>query len=54
MPKLQGLVTEGDSFEKAMKMVRDAITGYVQILQEKSEEIPKPDDRTITPDLGHL
>lgn len=31
VPKLPGLVTEGDSFEEAVAMVKDAIKGYVQV-----------------------
>mgnify|MGYP001607052721 CR=1 FL=1 len=48
VPKLPGLVTEGDTFEEAMAMARDAIVGYLQVLQEQKEEIPGPDDGSIT------
>lgn len=48
VPKLPGVVTEGDSFEEAMEMVRDAVVGYIRILREQGEEIPEPDDKTIT------
>ncbi len=48
VPKLPGLVTEGDTFEEAMEMVKDAITGYLQVLQEQKEKIPEPDDKNIT------
>ena len=48
VPKLPGLVTEGDTFEEAMKMVKDAIKGYIEVLQEQEEEIPEPDDKSIT------
>ena len=39
VPKLAGLVTEGDTFEEAMEMVKDAIRGYLEVLQENKEEI---------------
>ena len=52
VPKLSGLVTEGDSFEKALVMVKDAISGYLEVLQEQGEEIPEPDDKTITALIG--
>ena len=48
VPKLAGLVTEGDTFEEAMEMVKDAIRGYLEVLQENKEEIPDPDDKSIT------
>jgi len=48
VPKLPGLVTEGDTFEEAMEMVKDAIKGYLEVLQENKEEIPDPDDKSIT------
>jgi len=48
VPKLTGLVTEGDTFEEAMEMVKDAIRGYLEVLQENKEEIPDPDDKSIT------
>ena len=48
VPKLAGLVTEGDTFEEAMEMVKDAISGYLEVLQEQKEEIPDPDDKSIT------
>lgn len=48
VPKLPGLVTEGDSFEEALKNVKDAIRGYVTLLQEDKEDIPDPDEKTFT------
>lgn len=48
VPKLPGLVTEGDTFEKAMDMAKDAIVGYLQVLQKQGEQIPEPDDKSIT------
>jgi len=48
VPKLAGLVTEGDTFEEAMEMVKDAIREYLEVLQENKEEIPDPDDKSIT------
>lgn len=43
VPKLQGVVTEGDSFEKAKANVEDAIKGHLEILTEANEPIPEPD-----------
>lgn len=48
VPKLPGLTTEGDSFEKALKNAKNAIDGYLQILQEAGETIPEPDEKVFT------
>jgi len=48
IPKLPGVVTEGDSFEEAMENVKDAIYGYLTLLQEAREEIPEPDYNSFT------
>lgn len=47
VPKLPGLVTEGDTYEKALENAEDAVTGYLQILSESKEAIPEPDDKVI-------
>lgn len=47
VPKLPGLVTEGDTFEEAVVMVKDAIKGYVKVLQEAGEEVPEPDEQSF-------
>ncbi len=48
VPKLPGLVTEGDSYEVALENVKDAVKGYLQVLNESGEEIPEPDDQAFT------
>jgi len=48
IPKLPGLVTEGDTFEEAMDMAKDAIIGYLKVLKEAGEEIPEPDEGSFT------
>lgn len=48
VPKLPGLVTEGDTFEQAMDMVQDAITGYLSVLDENGEKPPEPDITSFT------
>ena len=48
VPKLPGLTTEGNSFEKALKNAKDAINGYLQILQEAGETMPEPDEKVFT------
>ena len=41
-PALPGLVTEGDTLDKARDMVRDAILGYLESLRK--DGVPAPDD----------
>lgn len=41
VPALQGCVTQGDTFEEAVEMVKDAIDGYIAVLKDLKKEIPK-------------
>ena len=40
VPALPGIVTQGDSLEEALEMVRDAIALYLEDLTACGEEIP--------------
>lgn len=40
VPALPGCVTEGDTLEEAMEMVKDAISGYIASLKKHGEPIP--------------
>lgn len=41
VPSLPGCVTEGDTLEEAMEMVKDAISGYIASLRKHGESIPE-------------
>lgn len=41
VPALPGCITEGDTFEAAVEMVKDAIKGYIESLKKHGEPIPK-------------
>ena len=41
VPTLPGCITEGDTLEEAMKMVEDAIFGYIASLKKHNEPIPE-------------
>lgn len=41
VPALPGCVTEGDSREEALEMIRDAVTGYIASFKKHGESIPK-------------
>ncbi|OGE19596.1 hypothetical protein A3A14_02875 [Candidatus Daviesbacteria bacterium RIFCSPLOWO2_01_FULL_43_38] len=47
VPVLPGCVTEGNTFEEAVKMVQDAISGYLAVLQEEGLEIPLETDEAV-------
>lgn len=44
VPALPGCITEGDTFEEAVEMVKDAIQGYVESLKKHGEPIPVEED----------
>ena len=41
VPALQGCVTQGETFEEAVAMIKDAIGGYLEVLKEEGQEIPQ-------------
>lgn len=41
VPSLPGCVTEGDTLEEAVKMVKDAIQVYIESLKKHNEPIPQ-------------
>lgn len=47
VPALPGCVTEGDTFENAVEMAKDAIKGYIAVLKEDGESIPVESEEHI-------
>lgn len=47
VPALPGCVTQGDTFEEAQKMAKDAIEGFLLTLKELHEEIPRESENVI-------
>lgn len=47
VPALPGCVTQGDSFEEAKKMAKDAIKGYIAVLKKDKEPIPVESEESI-------
>ncbi|OGK16311.1 hypothetical protein A2774_05205 [Candidatus Roizmanbacteria bacterium RIFCSPHIGHO2_01_FULL_39_12c] len=41
VPSLPGCLTQADTFEEAVSMVKDAIKGYLAVLNEQKQELPK-------------
>lgn len=42
VPDLPGCHTQGETLEKALDMARDAITGYLQVLEDEGRPLPEP------------
>lgn len=47
VPALPGCATQGDSFEEAETMAKDAIEGYLETLKDLNEEIPVEPENVI-------
>jgi predicted RNase H-like HicB family nuclease len=47
VPLLPGCVTQGDTFEEAKAMAKDAIKGYLQVLKSDKEPIPVESEEQI-------
>lgn len=41
VPTLPGCATQGETFEEASEMIKDAIQGYLAVLKEEGQEIPQ-------------
>lgn len=41
VPAIPGCVTQGDTFEEAVEMIKDALEGCLAVLKEEGQEIPK-------------
>ena len=40
VPSLPGCISEGDTLEEATSNIRDAMLGYIQVLQKHKRRIP--------------
>ncbi|MBI4692159.1 MAG: type II toxin-antitoxin system HicB family antitoxin [Candidatus Terrybacteria bacterium] len=47
IPALPGCATQGETFEEAREMARDAIKGYLKALKDLKQEIPFESEKTI-------
>ena len=43
VPSLPGCVSEGDTYEEALKNIREAIEGWIEVSREFGDEIPPSD-----------
>ena len=47
VPALPGCMSQGETFEEAVKMIKDAISGYLAVLKDKGEEIPHESEEVV-------
>lgn len=47
IPALPGCATQGETFEEAEAMAKDAIEGYLKTMRDLKEEIPVESEKTI-------
>lgn len=47
VPALPGCITEGDTFEEALHMVKDAIEAYLFSLDKHNQPIPIEEDKAF-------
>lgn len=47
VPALPGCVTEGDTFEEAVRMIKDAMKGYLTVLKKEGLDIPKETEDVV-------
>jgi antitoxin HicB len=46
VPALPGCITWGENIEHALEMAKDAVKGYIAVLQEEGEPVPN-DNETL-------
>lgn len=47
-PKLQGCYSQGDTYEEALKNIKDAVKLHVEDLIESKESLPKTDSISLS------
>lgn len=47
VPALPGCVTQGETFEEAVAMIKDAIQGYLAVLKEEGEKTPQETEDVV-------
>lgn len=47
VPALPGCATQGNTFEEASEMIKDAVSGYLTVLKETKQDIPQERDELV-------
>ena len=49
VPSLPGCISEGDTFDEALKNIKEAITLYLEVMKKDKEKIKEEEEIIITP-----
>ena len=47
VPDLPGCISEGDTFEEALEMIKDAVSGWLVVAQQHGDPIPEKYQRVL-------
>ena len=47
VPSLPGCISQGETREKALENVREAIAGYIAVLEEDDQPVPEENFETL-------
>lgn len=47
VPTLPGCLSQGETFEETVIMIKDAISGYLVVLKDKGQEIPRESEEIV-------
>lgn len=47
VPALPGCVSQGETFEEATAMIKDAMKGYLEVLKAEKQEIPQEQSNVV-------
>lgn len=49
VPSLPGCISEGDTFDEALKNIKEAITLYLEVMQKNKEKIKEEEEIIFAP-----
>jgi predicted RNase H-like HicB family nuclease len=49
VPSLPGCISEGDTFDEALKNIKEAITLYLEVMKKDKEKIKEEEEIIIAP-----
>lgn len=49
VPDLPGCVSEGETVDEAVEMIRDAMSGYLASMRDRGYELPTVEHRKVAP-----
>ncbi len=52
VPALPGCISQGDTFEEATNMIKDAMRGYLVVLKQEKQEIPQEQSDAVVTQIA--